>query len=209
MAYGSSSLINMSVNTDNSQANQGLLMPKLQFRFRANFINFGAAGQTTEMTKQVIDITRPNVTFPEIAVEVYNSRLYLAGKHEWQSTTINLRDDAAGTVSKLIGSQLQKQLDFMEQASAATGQDYKFQLNYEVLDGGNGALAPTSLETWEMYGCFIQSANYNNMGYGNNELATISLTIRFDNALQTPQGAGIGVNVGRAYGGQAVTGVGS
>jgi hypothetical protein len=208
MATASQSLYNMSVSTDNATSNQGLLMPKLQFRFRVLFLNFGTSGATQEMTKQVIDIARPSVSFPQIAVPVYNSTVYLAGKHEWQTTTVNLRDDAAGSVSKLIGQQLQKQMDFVEQASAATGQDYKFQMNYELLDGGNGELKPNSLETWEMYGCYIESANYNNMGYANNEVATIALTVRFDNAIQSPLTSGVGVRVGRAFGGQSVTGIG-
>ena len=56
-------------------------------------------------------------------------------------------------------------MDFVEQASAATGQDYKFQTNVEILDGGNGAVAPIVLETWELYGCFLQTANYNTLNY--------------------------------------------
>jgi hypothetical protein len=208
MAIASQSLFNMTVGSDNTPSSQGLLMPKLQFRFRALFLNFGVGGATQELTKQVIDIARPNVSFTEIPLDIYNSKIYLAGKHEWTTTTINLRDDAAGNVSKLIGEQLQKQMDFVEQASAASGQDYKFQVNYEVLDGGNGTLTPNILETWELYGCFIQTANYNNMNYGTNEAATISLTVRFDNAVQSPLASGLGTSVGRAFGGTAVTGIG-
>jgi hypothetical protein len=208
MAIASQSLFNMTVGSDNTPSSQGLLMPKLQFRFRALFLNFGVGGATQELTKQVVDIARPNVSFTEIPIDIYNSKIYLAGKHEWQTTTVNLRDDAAGNVSKLVGEQLQKQMDFVEQASAATGQDYKFQINYEVLDGGNGTLTPNVLETWELYGCFIQAANYNNMNYGTNEAATISLTIRFDNAVQSPLASGLGTSVGRAFGGTAVTGIG-
>lgn len=209
MATLNASLTNMSVSTDGAGSNQGLLMPKLQFRFRALFLNFGVSGGATqELTKQVVDIARPSVSFTEIPLDIYNSRLYLAGKHEWQTTTINLRDDATGNVAKLVGQQLQKQMDFVEQASAATGNDYKFELHYQVLDGGNGTFTPNVLETWELYGCFIQSANYNTMNYGTNEAATISLTVRFDNAVQSPQEAGVGVQVGRAFGGTTVTGVG-
>jgi hypothetical protein len=209
MATASQSLFNMTVGSDNSPSSQGLLMPKLQYRFRALFLNFGAGGSTQELTKQVMDIQRPNVSFEEVAIDIYNSKVYLAGKHSWQETQINLRDDAAGNVSKLVGAQLQKQFDFVEQASAATGQDYKFQINYEILDGGNGTLVPNVLETWELYGCFIKSANYNNMDYKSNEPATIQLSIRFDNAVQSPLSSGVGVSVGRAFGGTAVTGIGS
>lgn len=209
MATASNSLFNMTVGSDNTPSSQGLLMPKLQFRFRALFLNFGVGGSTQELTKQVMDIQRPNVSFEEVTLDIYNSKVYLAGKHSWQETQINLRDDAAGNVSKLVGQQLQKQFDFVEQASAATGQDYKFQINYEVLDGGNGVLVPNVLEAWELYGCFIKSANYNNMDYKSNEPATIQLSIRFDNAVQSPLSSGLGVQVGRAFGGGSVTGIGS
>jgi hypothetical protein len=208
MATASQSLFNMTVGSDNTPSSQGLLMPKLQYRFRALFINFGVGGSTQELTKQVMDITRPQLSFTEIPIDIYNSKMYLAGKHEWQATTINLRDDASGSVSKLVGQQLQKQMDFVEQASAATGQDYKFQVNYEILDGGNGTLVPNVLETWELYGCFVQSVNYNNMNYGASEMATIQLAIRYDNAVQSPLSSGVGTQVGRAFGGTTVTGIG-
>ena len=209
MAIASQSLFNMTVASDNAGGNQGLLMPKLQYRFRVNFLNFGTSASTNELTKQVIDVTRPSVSFGEITIPVYNSTMYLAGRHEWQPMTINVRDDATGSVSKIVGQQLQKQMDFVEQASAATGQDYKFQTNIEILDGGNGTAAPVVLETWEVYGCFLQGANYNNLAYSSNEVVTIQMAIRFDNAVQSPLTSGVGTSVGRAFGGQSTTGIGS
>jgi len=209
MATASQSLFNMTVAGDNSGGNQGLLMPKLQYRFRVNFLNFGVNNATQELTKQVIDVTRPSVSFGEITIPIYNSTMYLAGRHEWQPLTINVRDDASGTVSALVGQQLQKQMDFVEQASAATGQDYKFQTNIEILDGGNGTATPIVLETWEVYGCFLQGANYNNLAYSSNEVVTIQLAIRYDNAIQSPLSSGVGTSVGRALGGTSTTGIGS
>jgi hypothetical protein len=172
------------------------------------FENFGVSTPRTELTKQVMDFTRPSVTFPEIEIPIYNSRLYLAGKHEWEAVTCNLRDDATGEVAKLVGEQLQKQLDFVEQASAAAGIDYKFLTRCEILDGGNGAVEPVVLETWELYGCFLQNVNYNELNYANSEPVTISMTIRFDNAVQTPLGSGLGTSVGRLAG-SIVSGVGT
>lgn len=208
MATASQSLYNMTVASDNAGGNQGLLMPKLQFRFRVNFLNFGTGGSTVNLTKQVIDCARPQVQFQEITLPVYNSTMYLAGKHQWQTMSINIRDDASGSVSKLVGQQLQKQMDFVEQASAASGQDYKFETNIEILDGGNGTAAPVVLETWELYGCFVQTANYNTLNYGTNEVVTIALTLRFDNAIQSPIGSGVGATIGRTVGSIA-TGIGS
>jgi len=200
MAVSSLSRMTVPLASDQSSSVQGLLMPKLKYRFRVTFLNFGVSQPTTELTKQVVDFTRPNVTFENIDLPIYNSTIRLLGKHSWADITCNLRDDAGGNVSKLVGEQLQKQLDFMEQASAASGIDYKFTTVFEVLDGGNGTDTPIALETWEIYGCYLQGVNYNDANYGTNEAMTVSMTIRYDNALQTPNGAGVGATVGRTVG---------
>ena len=210
MATSSLTKMTVPLASDQSNSNQGLLMPKLKYRFRVSFQNFGVSSPVTELTKQVVDFTRPNVTFDNIDLPIYNSTIKLVGKYSWQDITCNLRDDAAGNVSKLVGEQLQKQLDFAEMSSASAGIDYKFTTVFEVLDGGNGANTPIALETWEIYGCYLQGVNYGDMNYGTNEAAQIALTIRFDNALQNPAGGGgggVGIAVGRSLG-DVATGVG-
>jgi hypothetical protein len=175
-------------------------MPKLKYRFRVSFENFGVSTPRTELTKQVVDFARPQVTFEPQTIDLYNSKVYYAGKPEWQTTSVNLRDDASGQVARLVGEQLQKQLDFMEQASAPSGIDYKFITRCEILDGGNGAATPTVLETWELYGCFLTDVNYGDLSYGESTPVQIAMTIRYDNALQTPIGSGLGTTVARTLG---------
>ena len=136
MSVSSLTKFTVPVDSDQSAASQGLLMPKLKYRFRATFENFGVSTPRTELTKQVIDITRPSVSFEEMEVPIYNSRVYLIGKHQWEAITVNLRDDVSGAVTKLVGEQIQKQFDFMEQSSASSGIDYKFITRFEILDGG-------------------------------------------------------------------------
>ena len=208
------SLNNFGVPLDGG--NQVLLMPKLKYRFRVTLLNFGAEA-ATELTKQVVDVTRPKVGFEEMTLDVYNSKVFLAGKYTLDPVTLNLRDDASGFVQRLVGQQIQKQFDFVEQASARSGVDYKFTTRIEVLDGGNANLAPNILETFNMYGCFLTNADYGDMNYGTNEAATVALTVRFDNLEQWAAGAsevssvgGIGARVGRALSdlGQATTGAG-
>lgn len=205
MAIASLTKMTVPLASDQSSPTQGLLMPKLKYRFRAVFENFGVSTPRTELTKQVIDFTRPSVSFEEMQVPIYNSTIYLAGKYSWEAIAVNLRDDAGGNVAKLVGEQLQKQLDFMEQASASSGIDYKFTTRCEILDGGNGAAQPVVLETWELYGCYLTSVNYNDLNYAESAAVTITMNIRFDNAIQTPIGSGVGATVGRTLG-DVVTG---
>ena len=197
MAVASLTRMTVPLASDQSASNQGLLMPKLSYRFRVIFENFGISTPRTELTKQVIDFKRPNLSFADIEIPIYNSTLYLAGKYKWAETTCNLRDDASGAVSRLVGEQLQKQMDFLEMASAASGIDYKFTTRYEVLDGGNGAATPIVLETWELYGCYLKSADYGTTSYSESKPMQIALGIMYDNANQVPNGTGVGSTIAR------------
>ena len=197
MAISTLSKLTVPLDSNASASSQGLLMPKLQYRFRVSLENFGVSSPTTELTKQVVDVTRPTVSFDQITLDAYNSRVYLAGKHTWEPISLNLRDDVSGNVQKLVGEQLQKQFDFYEQSSAASGADYKFVTRIEILDGGNGANDVNVLETFELYGCYLENANYNQLAYSSSEAITVTLSIRYDNAIQSPQGTGIGTAVGR------------
>ena len=200
MAVASLTRFTVPLASGQSASAQGMLMPKLQYRFRVSFENFGVSTPRTELTKQVVDFKRPSVSFGDIVIETYNSKVKLIGKPDWADVTCTLRDDAGGNVSRLVGEQLQKQFDFAEQASASSGIDYKFITRLEMLDGGNGASAPTVLETWELYGCLLSSADYQTVNYATNEPVTISLTIKYDNAVQTPDGSGVGAAVTRGLG---------
>jgi len=206
MAIASLSKFTVPLASDQSASSQGMLMPKLKYRFRVMFENFGVSTPTTELTKQVSEAARPNVQFDDQTIQVYNSTIHYAGRPKWNTFTVKLRDDVTGAVSKLVGEQLQKQYDFFEQSSAASGGDYKFLMRVEMLDGGNGANTPNVLETWECYGCYITQSNYNTLGYGGQEMLTIDLTIQPDNCIQTSGGAA--APTGRATG-TAATGAGN
>ena len=200
MAISTLSKFTVPLANDQSSSSQGLLMPKLQYRFRAILENFGVSTPRSELTKQVIDITRPNLTFDTVTLDVYNSKVFVAGKHTWDPITITLRDDVNNAVTKIVGEQIQKQFDFFEQASAASGIDYKFTSRIEILDGGGGSSTPNVLETFELYGAYIENVNYNTMAYATSDPATITMSIRYDNCIQTPQGTGIGTAVTRTIG---------
>jgi hypothetical protein len=205
MAVSSLTRFTVPLGGNQSATTQGLLMPKLKFRFRGTFENFGVSNPKTELTKQIMTFARPQVTFDPIEIPIYNSKIYIAGRPTWAAVAVTLRDDAGGNVSRLVGEQLQKQFDFMEQASAASGSDYKFVTTLEMLDGANGTTEPTVLETWQLYGCFLTDVNYGDVDYGNNEPVVITMSVRYDNALQTTTPGGVGNPVPRTNNGVATS----
>lgn len=184
--------------------NASLLMPKLQYRFRVTLLGF-AAETSTELTKQVVSISRHTIGFEEVTLDVYNSKVYLAGKPKFDPLKLVVRDDASGIMQKLVGQQLQRQFDVLNQATARSGADYKFTITVEILDGGNGSTTETVLETSRYYGCFIQNAEYGQLEYKSNEPVTVTLTLRYDNLEQWASGqtdtsvaGGIGAAVARS-----------
>jgi hypothetical protein len=181
-------LQNLSIPTGEAGTNSTMLMPKLQYRFRVLLDGFGTTGGADgvrEITRQVVDVTRPNLTFEQITIDAYNSRTYLAGKHTWEPITLTVREDANNNIQKIVGQQLQRQFDFFEQASAVAGGTYKFQTRIEILDGGNGSNnAANVIDRYHLVGCYVESANYNTLNYSTNDPVTIALTIRYDNAIQ-------------------------
>jgi hypothetical protein len=175
-------LQNFGVPTGNDVMGKGILQPKLQYRFRVVVSGFGlnGVGEQTYLTRQVINVTRPNITTSEVRIDSYNSVSYVAGKHEWQTLSLTLRDDVGNHLTKLIGSQVQKQLDHKTQRGPKAGENYKFDMRIEMMDGNSAE----PIETWMIEGAFISSADYTQLDYGTSEAVQITLTVRFDNAVQ-------------------------
>ena len=158
----------------------GMLMPKPKHRFRVRFSNFGPlnSNQSVDLSRQVVSCDRPKLSYEEVTVHSYNSRAYYAGKHEWNTLVCIVRDDITDAVSKLVGYQVQKQLNHFEQTSALAGENYKFTMKLDILDGGNQAQS----EKWDIEGCFLQNIDYDQGDYSSADPLTINMTIRFDNA---------------------------
>tara|TARA_S200000501_G_scaffold279405_1_gene263406 strand:- start:2910 stop:3527 length:618 start_codon:yes stop_codon:yes gene_type:complete len=160
-----------------------VLMPKLQYRFRVEFRSIGGSADSKSLTHQIVSVTRPTLTHEEVTLDVYNSRVYLAGKHTWEPITLVIRDDVDNNVIKLIDAQLQNQVDHHEQSAPLAGAQYKFTTIIDTLDGRNDeSTGPDILDTWTLGGCFIQSAAYNESNYATSDAQIINLTIRYDNA---------------------------
>lgn len=162
-----------------------LVQPKLAYRFRVVLSLFGGGSvedESLELTSQVISVSRPSLTHDDVVIDVYNSRLFLAGKHTWDPVTLTVRDDVTGKVAKAIGAQLQNQIDHANQSGLNAGTNYKFAMAIENLDGSQPGVV---LDRWELGGCYIQNVNYGENNYSTSDALQITLTIKYDNAQHT------------------------
>jgi len=172
----------------------GILQPKQKYRFRATFQNFGENNGLREMTANVMTCTRPKFTFEDIKLDSYNSVAWIQGKHSFETIELKLRDDITNSVISSVGAQVQKQMNFYEQTSATAGINYKFSMTIDSLDGTDA----DALESWNLEGCWITGAQYDEGDYSSGEVMTVTLTLRYDNATNV---AGPNTNQGTTVGG--------
>ena len=155
-------------------------MPKVKNRFRVIVTNFGIPSNSIALTQQVVSVGRPNVNFNPQTVHSYNSIAYYAGKAEWETVTLTVRDDVTNSVSALVGAQMQRQMNFFDQTVPMAASNYKFGMLMDTLDGGDD----TVLEEWVFEGCFLATTNYETFDYSSADAMTIEMSIRYDNVTQ-------------------------
>lgn len=179
------SLINMGVPGQNGDRS-AVLQPKLGNRWRTVFYSFGNPGETApyDLTRAMRAISRPKYTFSQSTLYSYVSTVYIATRVEFDAITLRLFDDIDNTVSRRVQQQISKQQNFFDQTASRAGQNYKFEMELDLLAGGafaGASVDPNVIEKWEYDGCFIVDATFGEMSYEDPKPLEISLTVRFDN----------------------------
>lgn len=178
----------------------GILQPRLKNRWRVTFADLGGGIDSQPLSHQAVTVTRPVLSFEEVQLDRYNSRVWIAGKHMYEPMTITLEDDVTGTASQVIQEQLQRQQFLIGAegqwlAAAGEGSIYKFVTYLDLLDGNEQVT-----EKWTVEGCWFQNVDYMDLDYAASEAVQITMTIRYDIARQDIGGydQGQGVATGGA-----------
>ena len=120
---------------------------------------------------------RPSVTTAEIEVPFLNATRYLAGKTKYEQLSLTLHDPIAPSGAQQVMEWVRTHY---ESVSGRSGYAdfYKRDCQLKMLDP-----VGTVVELWDMKGCFITAANFNDLDYSADDAVEISLTIRFDNCI--------------------------
>jgi hypothetical protein len=120
---------------------------------------------------------RPTIQFETIPLDHINVKRKLQGKGDWQDITITLYDP-------IVPSAAQKVMDWIRLGhESITGRRgyadfYKKDITFYLL-GPVG----DKIEQWTLKGAFIQQANFGELDFSSNEVATIELTLAYDYAI--------------------------
>ena len=121
--------------------------------------------------------SRPKLKIASVAIPFLNTETYVAGRFTWGTINVTLRDPIGPSATQAIMEWIRLC------AESVTGRmgyaaGYKRNVDLEMLD-------PTGVvvEKWIMEGCFITSSNFGNLGYAQDALATIQITLRPDRCI--------------------------
>lgn len=187
----------MALITDLGVDGGGIAQPRLKHKWAITFQNM--AGDSEPLRTNAINAARPKLEFEEVVLDRYNSKAYIAGKHVFQTVDIQFEDDINGGVTAALQEQLELQQNIIglgaapRLPSAAAGQDYKFAVRMDLLDGNTAVI-----ETWILEGAYIQNIDYTDLDYTTSETVKVTVTFRFDHARQSVNPDGVS---GKATGG--------
>ena len=121
--------------------------------------------------------SRPDISNGVVTIDHINVKRYVKGRSEWQPVTITLYD-------AVVPSAAQATMEWVRlHHESVTGRDgysdfYKKDITFNSL-GPVG----DKVEEWTLKGAFIESANFSDMDYSGEELATVEMTLRYDYAI--------------------------
>ena len=122
----------------------------------------------------VSNAARPTITMKETEIPFLNTSTWVVGRYIWETISVTLRDPIGPSASQAV-------MEWVRLASeSVTGRQgyavaYKRDLVLEMLDP-TGAV----VQKWILKGCFLTNVDFGDLSYGQDELSTISATLRPD-----------------------------
>ena len=120
---------------------------------------------------------RPAVTTAEVEVPFLNATRYIAGKTKFEQINLTLHDPIAPSGAQQVMEWVRTHYESVS-GRAGYADFYKRDCQLKMLDP-----VGTVVEMWDMKGCFITNANFNDLDYAADDAVEISLTLRFDNCI--------------------------
>ncbi len=118
--------------------------------------------------------SRPKITIGSTAIPFLNTEKYVAGKYTWGTISVTFRDPIGHSAAQALMEWVRLH------AESVTGRmgyaaGYKKTIELDMLD-------PTGvvIEKWQLVDTFLTDVDFGSLGYGEDGLANITVTLRPD-----------------------------
>lgn len=118
---------------------------------------------------------RPSVKTEGVPIHWINAERYIAGKTTFEEMTVTLHDPIAPSGAQQVMEWIRLCYESVS-GRAGYADFYKRDIQIKMLDP-----VGTVVQLWDIKGAFVTSADFGELTYDGNDLAEISLSIRFDN----------------------------
>jgi len=125
----------------------------------------------------VTSAARPSAKINSVEIPFLNTSTYVAGRFVWNELRVKFKDPIGPSASQALMEW------FRLHAESVTGRmgyaaGYKKDIELEMLD-------PTGVvvEKWILQGTFLSDVNFDSLGYSDDNLATITATLRPDRCI--------------------------
>ena len=120
---------------------------------------------------------RPQMTWEEVEIPWINHTRYISGKSKFSELAVTLHDPIAPSGAQQVMEWMR--LNFESVSGRAGYADfYKRDIQIKMLDP-----VGTVVQVWDIKGAWVKDSNFNDLTYDGNDLAEITLSIRFDNCV--------------------------
>lgn len=170
-----------------------VLQPILTTHWRVLTYNFGASSEPApyDLTRQAKRISLPSVNFEMSTLYSYVSAVYIQTRGEWQEGTMTFMDDITNTVRKRVENQIAKQKNFFDQTMSRAGENYKFEMDVDILAGGasagGSAADPNIIRKYCYAGCTLVGVEDGEMNYEQATPKELTVRFRYDNVITFDQ----------------------
>jgi len=157
--------------------------PKRNFRFQVQIIGLSDVGAPTDVLWWAKTVTTPSFEVSETEHDYLDNKFYFPGRVTWSEVSMTLVDpisvDAVKITNKLLeASGYTVKANENSQTTMSKMKATNTALKRIIISVMNADGDP--IEQWQLNNPFIKSAKYGDLDYGNDELRTVEMTIRYD-----------------------------
>jgi len=170
-----------------------VIQPIITTHWRMLTYNFGGSSEPApyDMTRQAKKVSLPKVTFEMSTLYSYVSAVYIMTRGEWGEGSMTFVDDITNSVRRRIENQMAKQKNFFDQTMSRAGENYKFEMDIDILAGGasagGSAADPNIIRKYCYSGCTLTNTDDGELSYDTASPKEVSVGFRYDNCITFDQ----------------------
>jgi len=142
----------------------------------------GTDPQANKAVMWLAKAARPKFKFVEAIAHHDQEQAYWAGKTEWDPINLSFYDaEQDPDVSEFVWDWVNKVVNIYDVTAMEPGGPEGYKKKGEIKMWGNFG---TITENWELWNCWPQEANWQELDYSSSDIALVDVTLRFDRAIR-------------------------